>query len=67
MDIPMAAAESILRKTNMRVSKDAVEEFAGLLEEIATDMASEAVTIAKNKKRATIQLDDVCQAKRKML
>ena len=67
MDIPLASAEKLLRKTNMRVSDDAVKEFACLLEEMATDMASEAVAIAKNKHRATVQLEDVCQAKRKIL
>ena len=67
MEIPLAAAEKILKKTNMRVSEDAVKEFADLLEETATDVASEAVAIAKSKRRATVQLDDVCQAKRKII
>ena len=67
MEIPLAAAEKILKKTNMRVSKDAVKEFADLLEETAIDIASEAVAIAKSKRRATVQLEDIMQAKRKIL
>ena len=67
MTIPLAAAEKILKKTNMRVSKDAVEEFNRLLEETAIDIASEAVAIAKSKRRATVKLEDICQAKRKIL
>lgn len=67
MEIPLAAAEKILKKTNMRVSKGAVREFADLLEETATDLAGEAVAIAKSKRRATVQLEDVMQAKRKII
>jgi len=67
MEIPLAAAEKILKKTNMRVSKGAVREFADLLEETAVDVASEAVAIAKSKRRATVQLEDIMQAKRKIL
>ena len=67
MDLPLATAEKILKKTNMRISKDAVKEFADLLEEITTDIASEAVAIAKSKKRKTVKLEDVIQAKRKII
>ena len=67
MEIPLAAAEKILKKTNMRISKDAVKEFAELLEEITTDISSEAVAIAKSKKRKTIKLEDIIQAKRKII
>ena len=67
MDIPSATAEKILKKTNMRISKDAVKEFAELLEEITTDIASEAVAIAKSKRRKTVKLEDVIQAKRKII
>lgn len=67
MTIPLAAAEKILKRTNMRVSKDAVSEFNRLLEETTMDIASEAVAIAKSKRRATVKLEDICQAKRKIL
>ena len=67
MQIPLATAEKILKKTNMRVSKDAVKEFSQLLEEIAFDIASEAVAVAKSKNRKTVKLEDICQAKRKVI
>ena len=67
MQIPLATAEKILKRTNMRVSKDAVSEFAQLLEEITFDIASEAIAIAKSKNRKTVKLEDVCQARRKVL
>jgi histone H3/H4 len=67
MQIPLATAEKILKRTNMRVSKDAVKEFEQLLEEITFDMASEAVAIAKSKNRKTVKLEDICQAKRKVI
>jgi len=67
MDLPLAAVEKILKKTNMRISKDAVKEFAELLEEITTDIASEAIAIAKSKRRKTIKLEDIVQAKRKII
>ena len=67
MQIPLATAEKILKRTNMRVSKDAVSEFSELLEEIAFDIASEAIAIAKSKNRKTVQIEDVAQAKRKVI
>ncbi|MBN2203358.1 MAG: NFYB/HAP3 family transcription factor subunit [Candidatus Aenigmarchaeota archaeon] len=67
MEIPLACAEKILKRTNMRVSKDAISEFSALLEETATDIASEAVAIAKSKGRATVKLEDISRAKRKLL
>jgi len=67
MGVPLATAEKILKKTNMRISKDAVKEFAELLEEIITDIASEAIAIAKSKKRKTVKLEDVIKAKRKII
>lgn len=62
----MAPVERILKRTNMRVSDEAVEEFAHFLEELVFDIASEAASIAKNKGRKTITLDDVIEAKRKI-
>ena len=67
MQIPLATAEKILKRSNMRVSKDAVEEFAQLIEEITFDMASEAIANAKSNNRKTVKLEDVCKAKRKVI
>ena len=62
----MAPVERILKRTNMRVSDGAVEEFAKLLEELIFDVASEACSIAKQKGRKTVTQEDVIEAKRKI-
>jgi len=66
MDMPLAPIEKILKKTNMRVSEDAVKEFAILLEELTADIAAEATAIAKSKGRKTVLAEDVIEAKRKI-
>ena len=66
MDLPMAPVERILKRTNMRVSDKAVEEFAHVLEELIFDVASEATSIARGKGRKTVTLDDVVEARRKI-
>lgn len=67
MDVPLAPVERILKRTDMRVSDDAVKEFAALLEEIAADIAAEAAAIAKRAGRSTVNISDVESAKRKIL
>lgn len=62
----MAPVERILKRTNMRVSDEAVKEFSSLLEEVIFDVASEALSIAKQKGRKTVTLEDVVEAKRKI-
>ena len=51
----------------MRVSDDAVKEYALLLEEIAADIAAEAAACAKRAKRKTVGVADIEAAKRRML
>lgn len=66
MDIPLAPVEKILKKSNMRISDDAVKEFAILLEELTADVAAEAAAIAKSKGRKTVITEDIAEAKRKI-
>jgi len=66
MDLPLAPVKRILRKTKMKVSNEAVEEFAQLLEEITADIAAEACAIAKRNKRKTVLKEDVREAKKKL-
>jgi len=66
MELPLAPIERILRKTNMKISKESVKEFSILLEEITADIAAESVAIAKSKGRKTVILEDVVEAKRKI-
>jgi len=66
MDLPLTSAEKILKKSNMRISDEAVKEFAILLEEIISDVASEAAAIAKSEGRKTVIVEDVQKARRKI-
>lgn len=67
MELPLAPVEKMLEKSHMRVSKDAVKELNLLMEEIVTDLISEADTIAKAGGRKTVSGYDVRLAKRRIL
>lgn len=67
MELPLAPVERILKQANMRIGDDAVKEFANLLEETISDIAAEAVTIAKMHKRKTVIEDDVRRAVKKII
>jgi histone H3/H4 len=62
MQYPRATVERMLKRTNMRIGKDAVDEFCVLMEEITADLAAEAAVNAKAAKRKTILLEDVKKA-----
>ncbi len=62
----MAPVERILKKSKMRISDEAVEEFAMVLEELIADVAAEACTEAKKNGRKTVILEDVIEARRKI-
>ena len=66
MDLPLAPVERILKRSGLRVSDEAVEEFAHALEELIFDVASEACAIANKNGRKTVTLDDVVEARRKI-
>lgn len=66
MDMPLTPVEKILKKSNMRISDDAVKEFATLLEEITSDLAAEAAVIAKSEGRKTVLDEDILKARRKI-
>jgi len=66
MELPLAPVEKILKKSNMRISDDAVKEFAILLEELTADVAAEAAAVAKSKGRKTVIAEDVLEARRKI-
>lgn len=67
MDLPLAPVERMLRRTLMRVSDDAVKEYAMLLEEVAADIAAEAAVNAKRAKRKTVNVADIEAARRRLL
>lgn len=67
MDLPLAPVEKILKRTQMRVSKEAVKEFTIFIEQIIADIAAEAAANAKRNKRKTVTASDILAAKRKLL
>jgi histone H3/H4 len=67
MELPLAPVEKILKKSNMRISDEAVKEFACLLEEITCDISAEAAAVAKSKGRKTVTAEDVAAARRKII
>ncbi len=67
MELPNAPVERLLKRSHLRVSQDAVNEFNKLLEEIIADLAAEADTISKSARRKTVSGYDVRLAKRNIL
>ena len=67
MDIPLSPVKRILKRTRLKVSDNAVKEFAILLEEIIADISAEAVAISKSEGRKTVLAKDIRAAKRKII
>lgn len=64
--LPLAPFERILKDSGAkRVSKTAMKEFAAVTEEIADDLARDAVKFAKHAGRKTVVGEDIRLAKRK--
>jgi len=66
MSLPRLPFERILKKAGAkRVSADAMDEFAKVMEERMFKIAVEAATLAKHAGRKTIMDEDVRKAMRK--
>jgi len=65
--LPLLPFERILKKSGAkRVSKDALEEFAMVMEEKLYAVAKEAAVLARHAGRKTIIAEDVRIAKRRI-
>ena len=64
--LPRLPFERILKKAGAkRVSQEALEEFANVMEERLTDVAKNATLLAKHAGRKTITAEDIRMARRK--
>lgn len=60
VELSISACERLIKKGGGgRVSKEAAEELAGILEEIAVDISKQAATMAAHAKRKTIKAEDI--------
>ncbi|MFH0830125.1 MAG: hypothetical protein V1887_03115 [Candidatus Aenigmatarchaeota archaeon] len=67
MEYPVAEVRKLLEKPKMKADEGAVKEFGQLLEEITTDISSEADAISKRAGKKAIESSDVVAAKKKIL
>ncbi len=65
-ELPLAPIERILKKAGAsRVSREACEEFASVIEEITYELAAETAALARHAGRKTVLAKDVKLARRK--
>lgn len=65
-ELPLAPVDRIIRNQGAkRVSEEAVEEFAEVLEDIAGDLAAESAALASHAGRKTVKAKDVRLAGKK--
>jgi histone H3/H4 len=67
MVLPLASVDKLIRKAGAhRVSEDAAKELAIHLEEFATKIAREAITLAEHAGRKTVKAEDIELAQRRL-
>ncbi|KYK38836.1 MAG: histone family protein [Theionarchaea archaeon] len=67
MALPLASVDKLIRKAGAhRVSEGAARELSVHLEEMAIDVAREAITLANHAGRKTVKAEDIELAKKRI-
>lgn len=67
MVLPQASVDKLIRKAGAgRVSEDAAQELATHLEDVAIEVAREAITLANHAGRKTVKAEDIGLAKKRL-
>jgi histone H3/H4 len=67
MLLPLASIDRLIRKAGAyRVSKEAAAELGSHLEEIAIEVAREAIILSEHAGRKTVRADDIKLAQKRM-
>ena len=67
MPLPTASVDKLIRKAGAhRVSEGAAKELSAHLEDMAIEVAREAITLAEHAGRKTVKAEDIELAKRRI-
>ncbi len=64
--LPVAPFKKLLKETGLRVSNEAAEALAEIIEELGYIITEEAIEIAREKGRKTVTVDDIVEARRRL-
>ncbi|MDD3975652.1 histone family protein [bacterium] len=66
-ELPIAAVDRLIRKAGAeRVSEEAAEALGKILSDVAIDISSQAIELAKHAKRKTVTAEDIQLATKTM-
>ncbi|MBU7025955.1 MAG: NFYB/HAP3 family transcription factor subunit [Theionarchaea archaeon] len=66
MPLPLSSVEKLIRKAGAyRVSKGAAKELASHLEDVAVEIAREAIILSEHAGRKTVKVEDIKLAQKR--
>ncbi len=67
MPLPLSSVEKLIRKAGaQRVSKGAAKELASYLNDVATEIAREAITLSEHAGRKTVKAEDIKLSRKRL-
>ncbi len=67
MPLPLASVEKLIRKAGAhRVSKGAAKELASYLDDVAMEIAREAVILSEHAGRKTVRAEDITLSRKRL-